>query len=139
MSHVAEMLVCKLSLHSLWVTILQQVERQATAYWVSDAALVLTSWLSQMLTFSNSLLDMSGQSQIFQINNKETSVLITETDSKFMDANIGANRLNRGQQSTIHYLPLPPLPFRAFELHFCLYRVYCIELTDTSIKLKRKF
>ena len=32
---------------------------------------------------------MSGQSQIFQINNKKKSVLITETLSKFMDANIG--------------------------------------------------
>ena len=95
-------------------------------------------WCSQMLTFSNSLLDMSGQSQIFQINNKQTGVLTTETLSKFMDANIGANRLNSSQQST-QSPPPPHPPFRAFELHFCLYRVYCIKLTDTSIKLKRKF
>ena len=51
--------------------------------------LQLTPWWSQILTFSNSLLDISGQSQIFQINNKETSVLITEKLCKFMEANIG--------------------------------------------------
>ena len=108
MSHVAEMLV-KLSLHSLWVTI--------TASWKTSNCILgkrcsfcVNPVVLQMLTFSYSLLDMSGQSQIFQINKKETSVLITEKLSKFMDANIEANRLNSGQQSPLSPPPSPHLP-----------------------------
>ena len=114
MSHVAEMLVGQAQLRfSVGPDNRKLKDKQG--YWVSDAALVLTPWLSQMLTFSNSLLDMSGQSQIFQINNKQTSVLITETLSKFVDANIGANRLNSRQQ-----YPLSPPPFPSLRLNCIL-------------------
>ena len=81
---------------------------------------------------------MSGQSQISKLTINKKSVLITETLSKFMDANIGGKSTE--QRATVPTIS-PSLPFPSVRLnrHFCLYRVYCVKFTDPSIKQKRKF
>ena len=55
-----------------------------------------------------------------------------------MDANIGGKSTE--QRATVPTIsPSLPFPSVRLNLHFCLYRVYCVKFTDPSIKQKRKF